>query len=122
MWSIEHERAYQEHVAFKELEAWEVQMRIQAIQGRSHLMRQYGGKPCVCSECLTGQIFRQAQCAGCHSEFGDTCWPYTKGEELREDSMNRVDHLSQDLLDRLDAAERSLTHLSVQVFLATQAQ
>ena len=121
MWSIKYEQALQEHVALKELEAWEVQMRIQAIQARSKLMRRYGGKPCVCSECLTAQVFQQAQCSACHSEFGKTAWPYTKGEELREDAMNRADHLSQALLDRLDAAERSLTHLTYKVWLSTHA-
>lgn len=108
MWTIEHEKA---RIAFE--------MRQQATH---ELLRAYHGKPCVCSECFEVQVFEVPQCAGCHSEFGATCWPYNKAEELREDSMNRAGHLSQDLLDELDAAERGLTHLSVEVWEATQAR
>lgn len=50
--------------------------------------KSYENQVVVCSECLQPQVF-EGQCAGCHSEFGQTAWPYVALDILAEDMKAR---------------------------------
>ena len=72
----------------------------------------YRGQVVVCSECLQPQVFDGEQCAGCHSEFGKTAWPFVDMEILYEDMQARG---LEDAFERLREAERKkmILHVSL---------